>query len=168
MTRAGLLCGALVLAALAAGCGQNGGGDGSAPQGKGIDGTKYVLAEEPAGGKGVIETRKGVKDGDEVVLVGRIGGLSRPFVKGRAAFTVIDTSLEVCADGECCCLTDEKQFPTGSAKVQFVGDDGRTLQADAKEMLGLKERMVVVVKGKASRDAEGNLALVASGLHVRK
>src|SRR5690242_16006620 len=36
------------------------------------DGTKYVLAQEPADAKGVKDLRAAAKDGDDVVLVGRI------------------------------------------------------------------------------------------------
>src|SRR4051794_39087610 len=52
-----------------------------------------VLAAEPAGAKGVIEVRKSAKDGDEVVVVGRVGGSVRPFTEGRSSFLIMDPSL---------------------------------------------------------------------------
>ena len=81
---------------LVAGCGQ---GDKPNPVGGGatLDRSKYVAASEPAGARGVVEVRKEAKDGDEVVVVGRIGGSKTPFT-GRAAFTIVDPSLKCCDD----------------------------------------------------------------------
>ena len=56
---------------------------------------KYLLASEPAGAKGVIDVRKTAKDGEEVVVVGRIGGSKAPFT-GRAAFEIVDPSFVPC------------------------------------------------------------------------
>lgn len=63
-----------------------------------VDGAKYLLKKEPGGAKEVIDARKSVKDGDEVVIVGRIGGSENPWIKGRAAFTIVDTSLKSCLE----------------------------------------------------------------------
>lgn len=49
-------------------------------------GKEYVLSAEPANAKGVTDVRKASKDGDEVVVVGRIGGEVKPWVEGRASF----------------------------------------------------------------------------------
>lgn len=58
---------------------------------------KYLLASEPAGAKGVIELRKTAKDGDAVIVIGRIGGSKEPFT-GRAAFEIVDTSFVACTE----------------------------------------------------------------------
>lgn len=63
-----------------------------------VDGSKYVLTKEPDGVKDVIAARKDAQDEDEVVVVGRIGGSENPWVKGRAAFTIVDPSLKSCAE----------------------------------------------------------------------
>ena len=63
-----------------------------------VEGTKYLLSSEPDGGMGVIKARKEAKDKDEVVIVGRIGGSVKPWVEGRAAFSIVDASLKSCAD----------------------------------------------------------------------
>ena len=63
-----------------------------------VDATPYKLAAEPAGAKGVIDVRKDAKDGDEVVVVGRVGGAAKPFTEGRATFLIVDPSLKP-ADG---------------------------------------------------------------------
>lgn len=169
----------VVAAGLAAGCGQNGGTGGQGNDGgktdgsAAADGKKYLLDAEPAGAKGVLETRKQAKDGDEVVMVGRIAGSQKPFVEGRASFSVTDLSVKPCEPEEgcptpwdCCCVPKEELLPA-TAQVKFEGGDGKTLGVGAKELLGVKELTVVVVRGKANRDEQGNLTVVASGLFPR-
>jgi hypothetical protein len=167
----------VVAVGLAAGCGPKGepgkGGKGGDPSAV-ADGKKYLLDTEPSGAKGVLETRKQAKDGDEVVMVGHIAGSKKPFVEGRASFSVLDLSIKACpAEEGCptpwdCCCTPPEELRAATAQVKFVGSDGKTLNAGAKELLGVKELSVVVVKGKADRDDKGNLTVVASALHVRK
>ena len=139
-----------------------------------IDGSRFLLNEEPAEAATVIEAREDSEDGQDVVLVGRIGGSVNPWVEGRAAFSIVDPTLKACSDipgDECkkpwdyCCETHK--LPTSTAFVKFVGDDGRPLYADARELLNLKELQTVVVHGKAKRDEAGNLTVLADGLFVR-
>ena len=71
------------LLGLTAGCSQ----DASVPAAAGgavLDGTRYLLSAEPDGAQGVIETRAIAKDQDDVVIIGRIGGSTDPWVQGRA------------------------------------------------------------------------------------
>lgn len=63
-----------------------------------IDGSKFVLTAEPQGANDVIKVREVAKDGDEVVIQGRIGGSENPWVEGRAAFSIVDPSLKSCAE----------------------------------------------------------------------
>ena len=167
----------LAIAALAAaGCTQNSSqSDNTAgPSTTSIDGSAYVLSNEPAGAAPVIAVREQSKDGDEVVLVGRIGGSANPWIEGRAAFSIVDPSLKACSDipgDECpkpwdyCC--EATRLPSSTALIKFVDDKGRPLQADARKLLSLKELQTVVVSGKAQRDAAGNLTVLATGLYVR-
>jgi hypothetical protein len=135
---------------------------------------RYLLATEPEGGVEVIAARKTVKNDDEVVIVGRIGGSEDPWVKGQAAFTIVDPSLKACSDIEgdnCptpwdyCCVTE--QLKTGTALVKVVDSEGKPLPSDAKDFLKLQELATVVVRGRAVRDEAGNLTVLANGLHVR-
>lgn len=68
-----------------------------------VDGSKYLLESEPKEAAGVIKARETSKDKDEVVVIGRIGGRVDPWIKDRAAFTIVDPSLRSCdevgADG---------------------------------------------------------------------
>lgn len=141
------------------------------------DGSKFVLDAEPEGGLDVAAAREKIKDGDEVVIVGRIGGSLNPWVEGRAAFYIVDPSLLACSDekedGEpCSCKTpwdyccESDKLPNAMAFVQFE-EGGQIVKHDAKQIFGLKELETVVVKGKAKRD-EGNLVVHAEGFYVRK
>ena len=67
-----------------------------------IDSSKYRVDTEPAQAVGVIDLRKQAKDGDDIVVVGRVGGSKRPVVQGRAAFTIVDLSLKGCDDDPNC------------------------------------------------------------------
>lgn len=139
-----------------------------------VDGTKYILDEEPAAAADVIRVRDEAQDNDDILIVGRIGGNVDPWVKGRAAFSIVDNSLRACTDipGDTCptpwdyCC--EGNLSTGMALVKFVDDQGNLLQADARELLHVKELSTVVVQGTAKRDEAGNLTVLASGIYVRE
>jgi len=88
----------LALTALAAFCGCNKTAEPPSTGSNSDDNTKYKLAAEPKDAIGVIRARKTAKDGDEVVVVGRVGGRKVPWAKGRAAFRIVDASLKSCAE----------------------------------------------------------------------
>jgi hypothetical protein len=139
------------------------------------EGAAYLLDEEPAGAKGVLEIKKGSKDGDAVVVEGRIGGNKKPFLDGLAGFTIVDPTLKSCSDipGDNCetpwdyCCEDPTDLQRATALVKFVDEDGKTLKQDARALLGVEPLQTVVVRGKAKRDADGNLTVLASALYVR-
>jgi hypothetical protein len=141
-----------------------------------VDGSRFLLSAEPAGAKGVRDVRKEAKDGDEVVVIGRIGGERQPWVEGRAAFRVVDASFKACneRDDDGCktpwdfCCDDSDELRKGMATVKVIDDLGRTVSVDARALLGVKELQTVVIKGKAKRDEQGNLTVLASGLYVRR
>lgn len=167
----------LVLAgivALGAGC-NSGAPPTAAPPQPTAAAAQYLLAEEPAEPKSVAEVKQSAQDGDEVTLVGRIGGSVSPFVSGRASFTVVDTSFVPCneKDGDSCttpwdycCDTD--RLPGGTAVVKVVDGAGKTIAMDAKQDLGMKELQTVVVKGRANRDEAGNLTVLATAVFVKR
>ena len=139
-----------------------------------VDGSQYVLSAEPEGAGEVIQIREQAADGEDVVIVGRIGGSANPWIEGRAAFSIVDNSLKACNDIEgdnCpipwdyCCETSK--LPTGSALVKVVDEKGELVKASAKELLDVKELSTVVVEGKAKRDEAGNLTVLASGVFVK-
>jgi hypothetical protein len=140
-----------------------------------VDRSKYMLAEEPDGAIGVIEARETGADGQPIVVVGKIGGATNPWIEGRAAFMLLDASKTVVADGaECgageicmddCCATDRAACTT---LVKFLDEAGKVLAVDARQLLEVSSDELVVVRGKVSKDAEGNFAVLADGVHVRR
>lgn len=157
-----------------AGCsGDNAAGPRAA--GPSIEGSKFVLAAEPAGAKSVIALRKDAKDGDRVVIVGRIGGDKNPWIEGKAGFWIVDTSFKPCNEKEddACptpwdyCCDSSQELAKGTATIKFVDEQGKTLNVDARKLLDLKELNTVVVEGRAKRDIEGNLVVLASGVYRR-
>ena len=147
-------------------------GPSSAPA---VNGSKYILTAEPKGAGDVIKVREDAGDGEEIVIVGRIGGSANPWIEGRAAFSIVDGSLKACSDIEgdkCpipwdyCCETPK--LPTATALVKIVDEGGNLVKADARQLLSVKELSTVVVKGKAKRDEAGNLTVLASGVFVKK
>lgn len=134
----------------------------------------YLLSAEPEGAVGVAEVLKSVKDGDQVVVVGRIGGDTNPWDEEIAAFTIADTSLKACGEDcesgcetpwDYCCQTDK--LPDATVWVEFVDEKGQRLKPDAKKLFDLKELQTVVVRGTAQRDEDGTLVILARAFFVR-
>lgn len=137
--------------------------------------SNLVSVEEPEGAKDVIAVRESAQDGDNVVITGRIGGSTNPWIDGRLAFSIVDGSLKACSDipgdgcktpWDYCCETDK--LPGATALVKIVDADGKLLSGDAKQTLNVKELSRVVVKGKAQRDDDGNLTVVADSVYVKE
>ena len=146
-----------------------------AAAGPAAEGKKFLLAAEPAGAVGVKQAKTDSKDADEVTLVGRIGGAEDPWVKGQAAFMIVDTALKPCNEQDdegCptpwdyCCDTDD--LPANKALIKLVDASGKTIGTDARELLGVKELQTIVVHGKAKRDEVNNLTVLAESVFVRK
>ncbi len=167
---------ALFVAALHTGCSSSTSSD-SAPTlytGPDPSGLKYLLSEEPAGAKGVAEIRKTAKNGNEVVVVGKIGGSKDPWVEGRASFTIVDTSLKSCLDtGDGCptpwdyCCTPEDELHPSMVSIKIVDANGQTVGMDARRLLGVKELDTVVIKGKVKQEG-GAFFVQANSVFIRK
>jgi hypothetical protein len=140
-----------------------------------IDAAKYVLADEPDGAVGVIAAREAAKNGEPIIVVGRIGGSTNPWVEGRAAFMLLDASVVVVANGaqsaagevcmdDCCAITRA----ASTTLVKVVDDRGSVLPLDARKLFGIAANDMVVVQGKVSKDDSGNFVILADGVHVRR
>jgi len=137
-------------------------------------GAKYLLASEPAAARSIKELRKDAKDGDDVVIVGHIGGDKNPWVEGRASFWIVDSSIKPCPPEEgcktpwdCCCEPREELLKV-MATIKVVDGQGQTVAVDARQLLGVKESQTIVAHGKAKRDDKGNLVVLADSLFVRR
>src|SRR5207237_6745160 len=64
----------------------------------------YLLEKAPQHVSDVIAIRKDAKDQQDVTVVGRVGGRKSPWVKGTAAFSIVDRSLKACSErpGDTC------------------------------------------------------------------
>lgn len=138
----------------------------------GATATSYIAASEPLDAVPVGLARKQSENGQEITLVGRIGGSSEPFIDGLAAFTIVDPNVPYCADDEgCptpwdyCCETDAVK--SNIATVKIIDTSGKPIQRSAKSLIPLKELSVIVVKGIAKRDEQGNLSIATTQVFVR-
>jgi hypothetical protein len=163
----------IALAGLLAGCSNQSVDTGSG--GPSAEGAKFLLTAQPEGATDVIQVRESAADGDDVTIVGRIGGSENPWIDGRAAFSIVDSSLKACSDipgdtcempWDYCCETPK--LPTSTALIKFVDQGGVLLKEDARELLGVKELSTVIVQGKAQRDDAGNLTVLATGLYIKQ
>jgi hypothetical protein len=145
----------------------------SASQGSGAPDSKYVVKAEPQGAVEVGTAKESAEDNEDLVLVGRIGGSAEPFVDGMAAFTIVDRKVPHCSDDEGCptpwdYCCEQNQVKDNIATVKIVGADGKPVAKDARELLGVKELSTVVVHGKAKRDTDGNLAVLADQVFLKE
>jgi hypothetical protein len=133
----------------------------------------YFLEKEPKKAKGVITVRKEAENGEEVFVVGRIGGRTNPWVKGAAAFSIVDEAVKSCDQipGDACptpwdyCC--EVGLPEKTLFVSFVDDGGKIVKKDARQLLKVRELQTVVIKGKVKRDKSNNVSIQATSLYVR-
>jgi len=136
--------------------------------------SNYVLKEEPQDAQDVKTVRQKGKNGEEVVVVGRIGGRANPWIKGAAAFSIVDSSLKSCdqipgdncpTPWDYCCESD---LGKSTLLITFVDDDGKIVKKDSRELLAVKELQTVVVTGKVKLDKANNVSILASKVFVKK
>lgn len=115
--------------------------------------------------KPVGQVRKDAKDGADVVVEGKL----KDFVKGFAAFTLVDLAMESCdqKEGDNCptpwdyCCEDSTKLAQNTVTVEVVGEDGKPLRAPLQGVHGLDHLSVLQVRGKLHRDEAGNVRLSA-------
>lgn len=131
-----------------------------------------LVAEAPVDAVGVIAARADAQHDEAIVVTGRIGGSTNPWIADRAAFSLVDLSCKPCNDldddhcdtpWDYCC---ESKLPKARLLVKVVDEAGEVVAADARKLLGLKELQTLVVSGKAKRDADGNLSILARRIHI--
>jgi hypothetical protein len=132
----------------------------------------WLLADMPAGAVPVLEAKQTAREGDQVVVRGRIGGRSDPLSHEVAVFVMMDPVLPSCRDrgGPCkkpwdyCCETPET-ITANSATVQLV-DDAKTPMAIDLGGHGFEPLDEVVVVGTvAARPNEAMLVIYAQKIH---
>ena len=168
----------LVLALVALGCGDKDGKVGKTGGDEAPTGTlpaELIVTAAPADAKDVLAVKKDAKEGDEVTILGVIGGDVKPFVDKRAVVTLVDKSVPSCKDNEgdgCptpwdyCCVPPE-ELTAASATVQVLDADGKPLKVGLNAGAKLKPYDVVVVRGKVGPRVEGNLTINATAIYVQ-
>jgi hypothetical protein len=134
-------------------------------------GERFILNDEPADAMGVVELREDAQDGDSVTVVGSVGGGVDPWVKGRAAFVLVDAGAAMECSKDSCgpdCDCHASELTDSVIVVKFLDERGQVIATGAQELLGLRTLDMVVVHGKAKRDKAGNVAMIADGVYIRR
>lgn len=125
---------------------------------------------------GVVAARKDVEPGKEIVLTGFIGGRGKPFVDGRAIFTLADSKALTQCDakpGDGCktpwdaCCDDPDKIKASIASIQIVDGDGIVLKRELEGFGGIVSGSTVSVKGKIAPGSTSDALIVnAEQIHV--
>jgi hypothetical protein len=165
----------MLIAVCLAACGDSGTGAKPVAQSVSLPADLFA-AVAPADAKSVKELRKDAKEGDQVVLTGRIAGRKDPFGADRAIVMVADRSLPTCDEGspmdQCktpwdFCCDEPKLVAANVATVQVVDASGKTLKAKLEGAGNLKPMAEVVVKGKVSKKDETTFVIDATSIFVK-
>ena len=162
----------LLLAALATGCGNSDPTTTTTEPAIPTSAVPEGLIVSAIDGEAVTPTaaKTSAKAGDQIVLSGHIAGRAKPFVDGRAIFTLVDTKLPVCTDGcgtpwdLCCEETDD--IAAAAATVQVVDGDGNPLKQSLEGPL--KPGQVITVTGKVKQNDGGTFIVNAEQIAVTK
>ncbi len=127
---------------------------------------------------GVVEARKDVKPGSDIIITGYIGGREEPLVEGRAIFALADAEVMTRCDAtpgdacetpwDACCVSPEIK-KTAMASVQVVDADGMVLKHTLTGLGGIKPGSTVTVLGKiAPGSSDSALVVNAEKIHVSR
>jgi hypothetical protein len=117
-------------------------------------GLAWVLTSMPEGAVPVGQLKADAKEGDRVVMRGRIGGRSEPMTSGSAVFVVMDLSIPSCAevpDDKCptpwdYCCEPRESLAANNATVMVVNPAGQAVDTDMR-LAGFAPLDEVVVVG---------------------
>lgn len=132
----------------------------------------WLLASEPSAALSVVDAKLTAKEGDTIVVRGRIGGRKDPMSAASPVLTIMDTSVPHCAENpedkcatpwDYCCVPKE-QITAHSATVQIVGPEGSS--AVDPRAAGLKELDEIVIEGIVGpRPSDQVLTINATGVY---
>jgi hypothetical protein len=130
---------------------------------------KIVVTGAPQNALAVTAAKKDTKDGDSVVVEGRV----KDFVEGRATMTIADNKLQSCKDrGEGCktpwdyCCNSAKEIAEASAVVKVVDDAAKPVKVGLQGVKKLDHLSKVAVEGKVQRDLDGTFVIQATKVYV--
>jgi hypothetical protein len=109
---------------------------------------------------------------DQVSVVGRIfAGELEPWDPGKAAFLIAELPDEGHGEGhdaDNCPFCKRKAARAPTAMVQFLDDSGTVIPIDARKLLGVEKKDVVVIIGEATVGDLNSVVIHAKGLHIRR
>ncbi len=133
----------------------------------------WLLTSMPEGVEGVAAVKSRAAEGDQVVVLGVIGGIMEPVSAESPVFVIVDTELPSCADKpadhcptpwDYCCETRES-LTANNATVLMVDESGSALQVNLGDHGVVPLAEVVVVGEVLPRPNEGVLTIKATKLY---
>jgi hypothetical protein len=113
------------------------------------------LKEAPANPLGVKDAKQKSRQGETVVIHGRVGGRAVPFVEGRAVFLIVDPALppsqDACGTPWDYCAVPPQTLMENLATVQILGSDGKPLKAEIRNVNGLEPLSEVIITGSVAK-----------------
>jgi hypothetical protein len=135
-----------------------------------------MLARRPLGAVGVATARVGVRPGEPISVIGRIGGTRSPIVSNRAVFTLVDPAMKCCletSDEDHCprpwdyCCSDRAQLAAAMATIEICGPDGKPLALSLEQEGTLTPLTLIAVNGVLETpDASGSFVIRAKGIYL--
>jgi hypothetical protein len=129
----------------------------------------------PPGAVDIPTARKSAKDGQLIVVKGRVGGQKEPLAANRAILTLADLSLPTCDKSpmdkcttpwDSCCEPKEK-VAANSVSVQVTGPDGKPLKTTLAGAQGIAPLKQIIVAGIARSAPDGKaLTIEAKQIYV--
>jgi hypothetical protein len=146
-------------------------------EGQGVDAFAAALPDGlfvksvPENALGVKDAKQNTRQGQTVVLRGKVGGRAVPFAKGSAIFLMVDPSLppsqDACGTPWDYCSLPPQVLMENLATIQVMGSDGKPVRADIQNLNGLEPLAEVIVKGTVAK-RELNVFLVnADQIYVK-
>jgi len=160
---------AVTLTELAAGLGIRPAGDARSADEQSASDDEGASPTDVVGGNQDAEKPAG---GDQVSVIGRIfAGELEPWDPGKAAFLIAELPDDGHGEGhdaDNCPFCKRKAARAPTAMVQFLDDAGTVIPIDARKLLGVEKKDVVVVVGEATAGDLNSVVIHAKGLHIRR
>ncbi len=125
---------------------------------------------------GVATARVGVRPGEPISVIGRIGGTRSPIVSNRAVFTLVDPAMKCCletSDEDHCprpwdyCCSDRTELAAAMATIEICGPDGKPLALSLEHEGTLTPLTLIAVNGVLETpDASGSFVIRAKGIYL--
>lgn len=149
----------------------------SSDSGPSAVGKAYMLDAEPADAEDVSDYKASMSTGiglgglgGEVTIVGRVrSGGDEPWDATQATFllTSLKTEAHDHEDGHECAFCQAQELESMTL-VRVVDETGSVVPTDARKLLGLKEKQVVVATGQGMVDDRGAVLFDATRIYIRE